>query len=78
MVPLADTEFCDWKNPGQTGAWWLNAWNGVLTEEEWHVNFRMSRADFSDLLETPKPYIYPKPNSFRPDANSAKKLAMTL
>ena len=68
-----------WKNPGRTGAWWLNAWNGVLTEEEWHVNFRMSRADFSDLLKTLKPYISPNPNSFRPDTVSAeKKLAMTL
>ena len=62
-----------WKNPGRTGAWWLNAWNGVLTEEEWHVNFRMSRADFSDLLKTLKPYISPNPNSFRPDAISAEK-----
>ena len=68
-----------WKNPGRVGAWWLTAWKGFFTEGEWHVNFRMPRADFSDLLEQLRPYISPDTNSFRPDTVSAeKKLAMTL
>ena len=68
-----------WKNADRIGIWWQNIWKGNLPEEEWLVNFRMSREDFSDLLQKVKLYISPNPNSFRPDAvSAAKKLAMTL
>ena len=39
-----------WKKPGRTSVWSLNVWNGILSDEEWHVNFRMSREFFSDPL----------------------------
>ncbi len=68
-----------WKNPGRTEMWWSNAWNGLLLEEEWISNFRMSRNDFMALEEKLRPYIKPKQNSFRGDTiPSIKKLGMTL
>ena len=35
-----------WKNPGRTDVWWTNAWRGLILDEEWLANFRMSREDF--------------------------------
>ena len=37
-----------WNNPGPISAWWLNAWNGILTEEE---NFRISCGEQLFLLK---------------------------
>ena len=68
-----------WKNPGRTDVWWTNAWRGLILDEEWLANFRMSREDFGILEQTLRPYICPNTNSFRGDTiSSNKKLAMTL
>ena len=29
--------------PGRTSLWWENVLNGLSTDEEWKINFRMSR-----------------------------------
>ena len=68
-----------WKFPGRTDNWWSNAWSGLMLEEEWNANFRMSRDDFMTLEEKLRPYIRPSKDSFRGDTIcSSKKLAMTL
>ena len=35
-----------WIRPGRTSLWWDNFLNGVMLEEEWKENFRMSRVSF--------------------------------
>eukprot|EP00794_Sanderia_malayensis_P020675 gene20675-biopygen17064 len=68
-----------WKNPGRTENWWQNVLNGLTREDEWILNFRMSREDFVALEEQLSLYIRPSEKSFRGDTiSSSKKLAMTL
>ena len=36
-----------WIKPGQTAMWWDNFLNGIVLEQEWKENFRMSPVNFS-------------------------------
>uniref|UniRef100_A0A1X7V389 Uncharacterized protein n=1 Tax=Amphimedon queenslandica TaxID=400682 RepID=A0A1X7V389_AMPQE len=46
-----------WIRPGRTSAWWDNLLNGVMVEEEWKENLRMSRESFNELCDLLGPYI---------------------
>ena len=35
-----------WVRPGRTSAWWDNFMNGIVLEQEWKENFRLSHASF--------------------------------
>ena len=66
-------------NPGRTYQWWSNLKEGVLGEEEWHLNLRMNRDHFMQLVERLRPFLQHDPRNFRPDALSVeKKVAVTL
>ena len=68
-----------WKDPGRVENWWKNALNGLMLEDEWVLNVRMSREDFMALEEQLRFNIRPNQSSFRGDTIcSVKKLAMTL
>ena len=68
-----------WKKPGRTEQWWLNLWQGVLPEEEWKTNLRMSRPEFVKLAEELRPFVSPDPASpNRTALSTEKKLALTL
>ena len=54
-----------WKNPGRTEIWWQNVLNGLMLEDEWISNFRMSREDFMALEEQLRLYIRSSESSFR-------------
>ena len=43
---------------------WMNLWNGVLGEEEWNLNLRMSRNDFMDVVEKVRPFLSMKEQNF--------------
>lgn len=42
----------------------MNLWNGVLGEEEWNLNLRMSRNDFMDVVEKVRPFLSMKEQNF--------------
>ena len=68
-----------WVNPGRTDPWWINLKKGVLGEEEWHLNLRMNRDHFMQLVERLRPFLQHDPCNFRSDALSVeKKVAVTL
>ncbi len=53
--------------------------DGEALTETWRKNFRLSREEFSTLLEELRPYITPDPKSPNYRAlSSEKKLAVTL
>ena len=49
---------------GRTDKWWENMLMGILPEDDWKENFRMSRETFQDLIQELSPWISPKPDSF--------------
>lgn len=52
--------------------------NGVVVEEEWRENFRMSRASLVSLSEELRPYIEGQTTNMRAPIAPLKKVAMTL
>ncbi len=46
-----------WIRPGRTSAWWDNFVNGIVVEEEWKENFRMSKPTFTKLCDDLRPLI---------------------
>ena len=46
-----------WVRPGRTSEWWDKFVAGVVVEEEWKENFRMSRASLMSLAERLRPHI---------------------
>ena len=68
-----------WYKKGRTDKWWENILMGILPEDEWKKNFRMSRETFEDLVQELSPWISPKPDSPNYRAILAnKKVAITL
>ena len=54
-----------WVKPGRTSLWWENLLNGLSADEEWKINFRMSRRDFFHLADLLRPDIEADANAIR-------------
>ena len=67
-----------WVKPGRTSLWWENLLNGLSADEEWKINFRMSRRDFFHLADLLRPDIEADANAIRDVLTVEKKLAITL
>ena len=67
-----------WVKPGRTCLWWENFLNGVVLEEEWKENFRMSRINFYNLAGLLRPYIERKVTVMREPVSVETQLAVTL
>lgn len=63
---------------GRTSSWWDNFVNGVVRDEEWRDNFRMSRASLVALSEELRPYIEGQITVMRALVETVKKVALTL
>ena len=46
-----------WYVKGRTDKWWKNMVSGILPEESWKKNFRMSRDKFTQLVNEVNPWI---------------------
>ena len=67
-----------WVRPGRTSAWWDNFVNGIMLEEEWKENFRMSRTSFFRLCELLQPYIERQVTIMRRPVSVETQIAVTL
>ena len=68
-----------WYVRGRTGRWWDNMVSGILPEDNWKKNFRMSRELFDQLVNALNPWISPNLNSPNYRAIPAnKKVGITL
>ena len=67
-----------WVRPGRTSLWWDNFMNGVVVEEEWKENFRMSRANFYNLAELLRPHLERQVTVMREPVSVETQLAVTL
>lgn len=67
-----------WVRPGRTASWWENFEMEVVPPEEWHDNFRMSRASLLSLSELLRPHIEGQSTVMRSPVSVVKKVACTL
>lgn len=67
-----------WIRPGRTSQWWDNFVAGAVVEEEWRLNFRMSRASLVSLAELLRPHIEGVPTVMRAPVDVLTKVACTL
>lgn len=67
-----------WVRPGRTSAWWDNFVRGIMIEEEWRENFRMSRGSLYKLADELRPYIEGKRTIMRTPVDVIKQVAVTL
>ena len=67
-----------WIRPGRTSLWWDNFLNGVMLEEEWKENFRMSRVSFLNLASLLRPYIQRQDTIMRNSVTVETQVAITL
>lgn len=67
-----------WIRPGRTSLWWDNFLNGVVQEEEWKENFRMSRVSFFNLANLLRPHIERQVTIMRAPVSVETQLAVTL
>ncbi|KAL0147037.1 hypothetical protein M9458_057561 [Cirrhinus mrigala] len=67
-----------WIRPGRTSSWWDNFVNGVVVEDEWRENFRMSKASVIALSEELSPYIEGQTTNMRAPITTLKRVALTL
>ena len=67
-----------WIRPGRTSAWWDNFVNGIVVEEEWKENFRMSKRTFNKLCAELQPYIKRQETNMRSPVSVQKQVALTL
>ena len=67
-----------WVRPGRTSAWRDNFVNGIVVDEEWKENFRMSRRTFLKLCEELEPYIEKQQTVMRAPVDVQKQVALTL
>nr|XP_055052491.1 putative nuclease HARBI1 [Misgurnus anguillicaudatus] len=67
-----------WIRPGRTSSWWDNFFNGVVVEDEWRENFRMSKASLVALSEELSPYIEGQTTNMRAPITTLKRVALTL
>lgn len=59
-------------------AWWLEVVSRQFSEQEWKVNFRVSRATFMRLCNELRPYISRRDTSFRRAVPTSKRVAVCL
>ena len=52
-----------WIKPGPTDLWWRNMKEDRSLEEDWKMNFRMSKAVFVKLVDELRAFISPNPRS---------------
>ncbi|KAK0154159.1 hypothetical protein N1851_003746 [Merluccius polli] len=64
--------------PGRTSSWWDNFVNGVVVDEEWRENFRMSKTSLVALSEELRPYIQRQTTAMRAPIETIKRVALTL
>ena len=67
-----------WVRPGRTSSWWDNFVNGVVVDEEWRENFRMSKTSLVTLSEELRPYIQRQTTAMRAPIETIKRVALTL
>ncbi|XP_033970360.1 putative nuclease HARBI1 [Trematomus bernacchii] len=67
-----------WVRPGRSSSWWDNFVNGVVVDEEWRENFRMSRASVVALTEELCPYIERQTTTMRAPIDPLKRVALVL
>ncbi|XP_012673802.2 putative nuclease HARBI1 [Clupea harengus] len=67
-----------WVRPGRTSSWWDNFVNGVVVDNEWRENFRMSRTSLVALSEELRPYIEGQKTNMRAPIETLKRVALTL
>ena len=67
-----------WVRPGRTSAWSDNFLNGVMLEEEWKENFRMSQVGFFKLCDLLRPYIEHQVTIMRTPVSVETQIAVTL
>lgn len=58
--------------------WWNNFLSGVMLEEEWKENFRMSRVSFFNLVTLLRPYIERQVTVMRTPVTPETQVALTL
>ncbi|KAK0146967.1 putative nuclease HARBI1 [Merluccius polli] len=58
--------------------WWDNFVNGVVVDEEWRENFRMSKTSLVALSEELRPYIQRQTTAMRAPIETIKRVALTL
>lgn len=67
-----------WVRPGRTTAWWDNFVGGVVIEEEWKENFRMSKGSFYKLCDELRVHIEKQVTVMRSPVCVEKQVAITL
>lgn len=67
-----------WIRPGRTSTWWDNFVCGIVVEEEWKENFRMSKPTFDKLCHDLCPLIERKETIMRSPVSVEKQVALTL
>ena len=67
-----------WIRPGRTSLWWDNFLSGIMLEEEWKENFRMSRASFFNLVSMLRPFIEKQVTVMRIPVLPETQVAITL
>ena len=67
-----------WIRPGRTSQWWNNFMNGVMLEEEWKENFRMSKSTFFTLSDAVRPFLVKQCTNMRMPVSVEKQVAVTL
>ena len=67
-----------WIRPGRTSQWWDNFMNGVMLEEEWKENFRMSKCSFFKLCDAVRPFLVKQCTNMRMPVSVEKQVAVTL
>lgn len=67
-----------WVRPGRTTAWWDNFVTGVVVDEEWKENFRMTKQSFYKLCDELRLYIERQATVMRTPVSVEKQVAITL
>ena len=67
-----------WVRPGRTTVWWDNFVAGIVVEEEWKENFRLSRGSFYKLCNELRVYIQRQETTMRSPVEVERQVAMTL
>ncbi len=67
-----------WSKPSRCSGWWSNLRNGLMEdEEEWRLNFRMSRGSFYKLCKELGPYIVRQITNMRAHVTVETQVAVT-
>ena len=67
-----------WIRPGRTSQWWDNFVSGLMLEEEWKENFRISKSTFLKLCDAVRPFLVKQCTNMRMPVSVEKQVAVTL